>query len=46
MDALRRLLRWLSRGWRRKARESELDAELQFHLKEIGAAPPNRRSTT
>ncbi|MGO9229507.1 MAG: ADOP family duplicated permease [Bryobacteraceae bacterium] len=32
METLQRVLRWLSFGWRRKARESELDAELRFHL--------------
>jgi len=34
METLRRVMRWLDRGWNRKARESELDAELQFHLEE------------
>lgn len=34
MDTLRRMFRWLSSGWNLKARERELDAELQFHLEE------------
>ena len=37
MDTLRRMLRWLSSGWKLKARDRELDAELQFHLEEEAA---------
>ena len=34
METLRRILGWLSFGWNLKARERELDDELQFHLDE------------
>jgi len=37
MQTLRRVLRWLSFGWNRKARDRELEAELQFHLEEEAA---------
>jgi putative ABC transport system permease protein len=37
MEIVRRVWRWVSFGWNRKARESELDAEIQFHLEEEAA---------
>ena len=36
METLRRILGWLSFGWNLKARERELDDELQLELAGVG----------